>query len=150
VNDRAHVALISGAVGVHLRSAGMPARRVRLVVGPAAHIGRSVHDLDELAPNEMEDVDYVSFGTVFQSASKPPGHPVAGLARLARCCARAGRPVMAVGGISVARCNDVAATGAAGVAAIGLFADAWRRGGTALSDVVARVHDAWARSEAGR
>ena len=149
VNERAHVARVAGADGVHLRSTGMPAARVRPVVGRDAVIGRSVHRGDELAPDEFVEVDYVLFGTVFPSTSKAPDHPVAGLDGLASCCAGASRPVLAIGGIGIEHCGTVAQQGAMGVAAIGLFADAWRHKGVAgLGDVVARVHEAWARAEA--
>jgi len=151
VNERAHVARAAGAAGVHLRATGMPATRVRPVVGDAAIIGRSVHAPDELAPDELVEVDYVLFGTVFPSASKAPGHAVAGVGGLASCCARLTRPVLAVGGITLEHCEAVAGAGAAGVAAIGLFADAWRqRASSGLGDVVARVHDAWTRAETRR
>jgi thiamine-phosphate pyrophosphorylase len=143
VNDRAHVAMASGVAGVHLRGTSMPASRVRAVVGGVAVVGRSVHASGDLAPDELEGVDYVLFGTVFSSASKPPGAPVAGLDRLEACCAKARRPVMAVGGVTVANCRMVAERGAAGIAAIGLFADAWRQGGSALGDVVTRLDEAW-------
>ena len=62
------------------------------------------------------------FGSVFESNSKPPGHPVAGIGALARVCASVPLPVLAVGGITLSRIPDVARAGAAGVAAIGLFA----------------------------
>jgi thiamine monophosphate synthase len=55
------------------------------------------------------------------SASKPPGHPVAGLQELARVCQSTSLPVIAVGGISVANTREVHAAGAKGIAAIGLF-----------------------------
>lgn len=147
VNDRAHVALAAGAAGVHLRASSMPARRVRPVVGRAAVVGRSVHAPGELGPDEMEGLDYVLFGTVFPTDSKPPDHPVAGLDALEACCETAGRPVLAVGGVTLANCLRVAERGAAGIAAIGLFAEAWRQGGAALGDVVARLHEAWPESE---
>ena len=66
--------------------------------------------------------DYLLFGTVFESRGKAPGHPVAGLEALARVCATVRLPVLAIGGITVARVPEVAKAGAAGVAAIGLFA----------------------------
>ncbi len=150
VNDRAHVGVAGGAAGVHLRASSMPARRVRAVVPPASIIGRSVHGDEALAPDEMEGVDYVLFGTVFESGSKAPGHQVAGLAALARCCARVARPVLAVGGVTADNCRDVAARGASGIAAIGVFAEAFRRGGSALSDLVARVHEGLSKGEAPR
>lgn len=151
VNERAHVARAAGASGVHLRATGMPAPRVRPVVGSAAVIGRSVHAAGELAPDELVEIDYVLFGTVFASTSKAPGHAVAGVGGLASCCAQVDRPVLAVGGVTLEQCEAVARSGAVGVAAIGLFAEAWQQqaaGG--LGDVVRRVHDAWLRAETRR
>lgn len=150
VNDRAHVVPATGAAGVHLRASSMSASRARASVGAAALVGRSVHDQDDLAPVEMEGVDYLLFGTVFPSASKGPGHPTAGLDRLEACCRRAGRPVLAIGGITVAGCRAAARRGASGVAAIGIFAEAWRQGGTVLDEVVSRMHERLAEAETWR
>lgn len=150
VNERAHVARVTGAAGVHLRASGMPARRVRPQLGPTALIGRSLHGTDHLASGEMKEVDYVLFGTVFPSASKAPDHPVAGLAGLASCCEQAGRPVLAVGGMTADNSRDVARHGATGVAAIGLFAEAWKRGAGALDEVVWQIEEAFRRAETDR
>lgn len=125
VNDRTDVALAAGAAGVHLRADSIPAGRVRAMAGPDFLVGRSVHHEDEAADADAEGAcDYLIFGTVFPSSSKPPGHQAAGLAALSRVCARVAAPVLAIGGISIARASDVARAGAAGVAAIQLFAEA--------------------------
>lgn len=125
VNERADVALAAGAAGVHLRDGSIPASRVRAIVPAGFLIGRSVHS--EAAACEAEadgGCDYLVFGTVFPSATKPGGHPVAGLDALERVCRAVRLPVIAIGGITEARVAEVAAAGAAGIAAIGLFADA--------------------------
>jgi thiamine-phosphate pyrophosphorylase len=123
VNDRLDVALAARAHGVHLRGDSMPASRVRQITPPGFVVGRSVHAPGELADRvEHEAVDYVLFGTVFETASKP-GRAAAGLPLLATMAAASRRPVLAVGGITVDRVGMVMNAGAAGVAAIGLFAD---------------------------
>ena len=125
VNDRTDVALAAGAAGVHLRADSIPAARVRAVAGADFLVGRSVHDEDEAAASDAEGAcDYLIFGTVFPSSSKPPAHKAAGLSALARVCARVTTPVLAIGGLSIERAPDVARAGAAGVAAIQLFAGA--------------------------
>jgi thiamine-phosphate pyrophosphorylase len=122
VNDRLDVALAAGAAGVHLRGDSIPSSRARALSGPGFVIGRSVHDEDEAAAMEAEGgCDYLLFGTVFPTSSKPPGHRLGGLTALRRACARVRIPVLAIGGISVERMAGVAAAGAAGVAAISLF-----------------------------
>lgn len=122
VNDRVDVALAAGADGVHLKSDAPPAGDVRQIASPELVIGRSVHSAEEAAAAGA--CDYLVFGTVFPSGSKPAGHPVAGIEALKRVCESTTLPVFAIGGISVNRATAVAAAGAAGVAAIGLFSDA--------------------------
>lgn len=123
VNDRVDVAVAAGAHGVHLRANSMPAARVRTIVPPAFIIGRSVHSADETTRVTSDgSIDYLIFGTVFPTASKP-GATVTGLGGLAASCHATSVPVLAVGGMRPDRLAGVAAAGAAGIAAIGLFAD---------------------------
>ena len=139
VNDRVDVAIAAGAAGVHLRGDSAPASRVRAMATFAAAsadsakaaapkapgrflIGRSVHSLAEVDAALVDGgSDYLLFGTVFPSAGKPDGHPVAGLDALRQACARSSVPVLAIGGMTEARVAEVRAAGAAGFAAVGLF-----------------------------
>jgi thiamine-phosphate pyrophosphorylase len=124
VNDRLDVALAAGAHGVHLRADSMPARTVRTLCPPGFVIGRSVHARDEaIAAAAAGGLDYLLFGTVFPTASKP-GREATGTSALAEVVAATAIPVLAVGGVSTDKVGDVAAAGAAGFAAIGMFADA--------------------------
>jgi thiamine-phosphate pyrophosphorylase len=123
VNDRIDVALAAAVAGVHLPGRAVACSRVRAIVPEGFLIGRSVHTVDEaVSAAAGGGCDYLMFGSVFESNSKPPGHPVAGIGALARVCASVPLPVLAVGGITLSRVPDVAQAGAAGVAAIGLFA----------------------------
>jgi thiamine-phosphate pyrophosphorylase len=128
VNDRLDVALAASAAGVHLRSDGPPPVRVRDVCPPGFAIGRSVHSAAETA-GLAEHVDYLLFGTVFESRSKRAGSPVAGLDELRRAVAATPAPVLAIGGITPARARACLETGAAGVAAIGVFLPEGRAAG---------------------
>lgn len=124
VNDRLDVALAAGAHGVHLRASSVSAARVRERVGKPFLIGRSVHGLAEATAAASEGgCDYLLFGTVFPSRSKPEGHLIAGVEALRGVCAAVKLPVVAIGGITRERAADVSAAGAAGIAAIGLFDD---------------------------
>ena len=118
VNDRVDVALAAGADGVHLPAGSPPATVVRETRADWL-IGRSIHSVDEA--RLIQGADYLMFGTVFESRSKPAGSPVAGIEALADAAVVASVPVLAIGGITpsrVAACRDA---GAAGVAAIELF-----------------------------
>jgi thiamine-phosphate pyrophosphorylase len=129
VNDRIDVALAAGAAGVHLPAAGPPAARVRAASPATWLIGRSTHTLDEIAA--AADVDYLIFGPVFPTASKPPGAPTTGVAGLRAAVAAARVPVIAIGGIDAGTAPECLAAGAAGIAGI----DLWRPG----PDLAARV-----------
>jgi thiamine-phosphate pyrophosphorylase len=124
VNDRVDVAIAAGAHGVHLRGDSAPARRVRAVAPSPFLIGRSVHTREEVEHVAAEgDVDYLLFGTVFDTASKP-NHQSAGLAGLSDAVSTATSvPVLAIGGMSLATVRQLPVTGCAGFAAIGQFAD---------------------------
>jgi thiamine-phosphate diphosphorylase len=136
VNDRVDVALAAGAHGVHLRGDSLPAARARRMVPPEFLLGRSVHGLDEaLRAQDQGGLDYLVFGTVFGTASKSGG-AVAGVDALARVASATRLPVIAIGGMSAATLPEVGAAGAAGFAAIGLFAD------SSLEQLQVSVHQA--------
>ncbi len=122
VNDRLDVAMAAGAHGVHLRGDSMAAPRVRAIAPRGFLVGRSVHSRDEAKRvTDGGGVDYLLFGTVFATPSKP-AVPAAGLRALADVVAATSVPVLAVGGMEPGRLRAVAGTGAVGIAAIGLFA----------------------------
>lgn len=144
VNDRSDVSMAAGADGVHLRASAMPASRVRAIAPARFLIGRSVHSAGEARDAEADGaVDFLIFGTVFPSAGKPAGHPVAGIAALADVCSAVRVPVLAIGGMRPDRAAECAAAGASGVAAIGMFEEADRRGGGSLQDLVRRLRQAF-------
>jgi thiamine-phosphate pyrophosphorylase len=120
VNDRLDVALACGAAGVHLRERSMPPQAVRTLTPPGFVVGRSVHD-PEAAGRAAPFVDYLIAGTVWPSASKPPGAPLLGVDGLSAVAAAVRVPVLAIGGVTEQRAAAAAAAGAAGCAAIGLF-----------------------------
>lgn len=125
VNDRADVAIAAGADGVHLKSDGPDAASLRGIVPADFLIGRSIHTADQARGlSAAGGYDYLVFGTVFRSESKPDGHPIAGVDALAEVCRVSSIPVVAIGGIDIGRAREAAAAGASGVAAINLFASA--------------------------
>jgi thiamine-phosphate diphosphorylase len=139
VNDRLDVALAAGAHGVHLRHDSFSATRIRSMAPRGFLVGRSVHDVPSArAAAEAGGLDYLIFGSVFATASKP-GRAPAGLAALAAVASATPLPVLAVGGITLARLPAISEAGAMGIAAIGLFADAPLE---RLDEIVARIRNA--------
>jgi thiamine-phosphate pyrophosphorylase len=120
VNDRLDVALSSGAAGVHLRGDGIPPKIVRSHVPRGFLVGRSVHSRDEAVLHGAH-VDYLIAGTVWDTASKPGATALLGRAGLAEIVRAVEVPVLAIGGVEAHRFRDIAESGAAGAAAVGLF-----------------------------
>jgi len=118
VNDRADVAITAGADGVHLPADGLPVARTR-TLNERWTIGRSVHAGDAAA--DFAGADYLLFGTVFPSASKPAAWSTTGLAGLQTMTAATTTPVVAIGGLTPERAEACAAAGAAGAAGIRVF-----------------------------
>jgi thiamine-phosphate pyrophosphorylase len=127
VGDRVDVAVAARADGVHVRGDGPDVRRVRGLLEDGALVGRSVHLGDP--PGAGEGADYVIFGPVYQTASKPEGWHPAGVEGLRQAVAAGGR-VVAIGGITPDRVAACLAAGARGVAGIGIFLppDRWPGG----------------------
>lgn len=121
VTDRADVAVAAGASGVHLKSAGPEAARVRAILPAHMTLSRAVHSAVEAAHAGADGaLDWVVAGTAFASVSKPDRAPL-GKAGLRAIVEASPVPVVAIGGITAANARDLLAAGAAGVAGIGLF-----------------------------
>jgi thiamine-phosphate diphosphorylase len=124
VNDRLDIALAAGAHGVHLRGDSCPPPAVRRLTPDKFIVGRSVQSLEEAAAVDDEGAcDYLVFGTVFASATKPIDHRPAGLDALRAVCERVRVPVLAIGGVTAANAASLRAAGASGLAGIGIFAE---------------------------
>jgi thiamine-phosphate pyrophosphorylase len=119
VNDRLDVALASGAHGVHLGGGSISAADVRRLVPPGFLVGRSVHAVAEAIA--AGPVDYLVAGTVFATVSKVGNYHLMGLEGLRAVVSAVSVPVLAIGGVTVENVEQIAGTGAAGIAAIGLF-----------------------------
>jgi thiamine-phosphate pyrophosphorylase len=121
VNDRADVARLAGAAGVHVGQEDLTPGAVRTIVGRDRLIGVSTHTSAQLDAAVREPIDYVAIGPVFGTASKATGYDAVGLemVRQAADCAHAcGLPLVAIGGITVDRAADVIRAGADSVAVI--------------------------------
>ena len=123
VADRVDVALASGAFGVELGERSLPVERVRSWVGNRLFLGRSVHDLAGARAAADAGADWLLFGQIYASRSKPEGQPV-GLASLRAVTAAVLVPVLAIGGVERDRVSEVLAAGARGIAVISAVAGA--------------------------
>ena len=112
VNDRADIALASGADVLHLGQDDLPLPVARGIIGPRPVVGRSTHDREQATAAVNEDVDYFCVGPCWPTPTKP-GRPSPGL-DLVRATAELAthKPWFAIGGIDEQRLPEVLEAGA--------------------------------------
>jgi thiamine-phosphate pyrophosphorylase len=121
VNDRADIARLAGAGGLHLGQTDLSPSAARILVGPDAVVGLSTHTPDQYVAAAGEPLNYVAIGPVFATSTKDTGWDAVGLDGVRRAAewARAhGLPLVAIGGITLARARSVREAGAQSVAVI--------------------------------
>jgi thiamine-phosphate pyrophosphorylase len=117
VNDRADIARLVAADGLHLGQDDLPVGDARRVIGKM-QIGVSTHDLEQAIQAERDGADLIAFGPVFGTTTKENPDPVVGLDGLAEVCRAVSRPVVAIGGITPENAAETLRAGARYVAAI--------------------------------
>lgn len=124
VNDRPDVALLAGTAGVHLGQDDLAVDDARLVLGPDAIVGLSTHEDAQVRAAGAAPATYLAIGPVFASQTKPGAHPAVGLAGVARARRLTGRPLVAIGGVTLETASEVIAAGADSVAVIAALLEA--------------------------
>jgi thiamine-phosphate pyrophosphorylase len=119
VNDRIDEARLANADGVHLGQNDLAPADARQMLGSDRLIGFSTHSAGQVETAVSLPIDYLAIGPVFATASKAQPDPVVGLEGVRTAVERAGPiPVVAIGGITLARAPDVLACGTAAIAVI--------------------------------
>ena len=118
VNDRADIALAVGAAGAHFGQDDMPVVIGKQILSTNAIIGASARTEAKILAAISEGADYIGFGPIYGTTSKPDAETAKGLDRLRRMCDIAACPVIAIGGIGAQTAADVIRAGAHGIAVI--------------------------------
>lgn len=118
VNDRADLALLAGADGVHLGDEDLPVAEARRLVGPDLLVGRTTRTLEEARAAIRDGADHVGYGPIFPSRTKPLAIPPRGLDGLRAVAAALGAPVVAISGIDLSNAGEVGRAGAACAAVV--------------------------------
>ena len=127
VNDRADVARMADAAGVHVGQEDLEPSAVRRVVGAAAIVGLSTHTIEQIERARREPITYLAVGPVFGTASKDTGYEAVGLDLVSEAVRSSSGPggvngdripVVAIGGITLDRAPSVVSAGASSVAVI--------------------------------
>ncbi len=114
VNDRVDIAFAAEIGTVQLASHSIDSKIIRNKF-PTLRIGCSVHSVEEAIEKEGNGADYLIYGHIYESNSKP-GMPSRGLARLEEVVNHVAIPVIAIGGITPHNVHSVLQVGAEGVA----------------------------------
>jgi thiamine-phosphate pyrophosphorylase len=122
VNDRADVARLSGADGVHVGQDDLAPAAVRRILEAGAIVGLSTHTPEQMEAAIRQPVTYVAMGPVFVTGTKATGYDALGLEPVRRAAVRTrerGLPLVAIGGVTLDSAPEVIRAGADCVAVIG-------------------------------
>jgi thiamine-phosphate pyrophosphorylase len=117
VNDRADVAMLCNADGVHLGQDDLPLQVGRKLLGNKI-IGISTHDIEQARQAQRDGADYIGFGPMFGSRTKDTGYSARGLAMLKEIRAAVTVPIVAIGGITEQNVSQIWQAGADSAAII--------------------------------
>ncbi len=123
VNDRADIAKLAQADGVHLGQEDLDPVSVRRLLGGSAVIGMSTHSTDQVRAASKLPADYIAVGPIFGTSTKDTGYREVGTQLVSEAAeilrdADVVKPIVAIGGITLERASDVIRAGASSVAII--------------------------------
>src|SRR5208282_4101527 len=107
MNDRADVAALAGAGGVHVGQDDLPVEAARRICGPDCWVGISTHTLDQVRAAAATSADYIAVGPIFATATKANPEPVVGVEFVREARKLTGKPLVAIGGITAERAAEV-------------------------------------------
>jgi thiamine-phosphate pyrophosphorylase len=118
VNDRADVAALAEADGVHVGQDDLTVDAAREIVGAEKLVGVSTHNVEQFREAVATSADYIAVGPIFETGSKANPDPVVGTQLLREVRGLTGKLIIAIGGITLGRAPDVIAAGADSLAVI--------------------------------
>jgi len=111
LNDHPELVPLTGADGAHVGQEDLAVSRARELAGSGALIGLSTHSLAQAMDSANSQPDYIGFGPLFSTPTKPDYLPI-GLEEIAVVQERVGLPVFCIGGIKLENLPTVRAAGA--------------------------------------
>lgn len=112
VNDRADVAAMAGAAGVHVGQEDLSPEEARAICGLERWVGLSTHNIEQVRTAAAGSAEYIAVGPIFATKTKENPDPVVGLELIREARKLTRKPLVAVGGITEERCGEVFAAGA--------------------------------------
>jgi thiamine-phosphate pyrophosphorylase len=111
INDHPEIARIVPAEGVHVGQDDLPIARVREIAGPNCVVGKSTHSVDQAIRAFYEGADYIGFGPIFATPTKPDYAPI-GLDEIRKVHEAVHIPIFCIGGIKLDNLPEVIEAGA--------------------------------------
>ena len=111
VNDYAEIARRVPVEGVHVGQDDDPIAVVRVKSGRNVIVGKSTHSLEQAITAQSEGADYIGFGPIFATPTKPDYKPI-GLTDIRRIDTEVTLPIFCIGGIKIDNLEQVIAAGA--------------------------------------
>lgn len=112
VNDRPDLAAMCPARGVHVGQDDLDVDTARSICGPSLWVGVSTHSVEQLAAANSTSADYIAVGPIFSTGTKKRPDPVVGTEFIRRVRGLTRRPLVAIGGITLERSEEVLRSGA--------------------------------------
>jgi thiamine-phosphate pyrophosphorylase len=112
MNDRADMAALASAGGVHVGQDDLPVEAARRICGPDCWVGVSTHNLEQFRAAAATSADYIAVGPIFATATKKRPDPIVGVEFIRRIRPLTQKPLVAIGGITAERAREVYVAGA--------------------------------------
>ena len=120
INDHPQVAAAVGSEGAHVGQDDLSVEQTRRIVGASCFVGKSTHSLAQARAAMAEGADYIGFGPLFATGTKPDYAPI-GLRDIAEVHGFATVPVFCIGGVNRDRLDAVLRAGARRVVVVSAF-----------------------------
>jgi len=111
MNDHAEIASRVPVEGVHVGQDDDSIEAARRKAGHEIIVGKSTHSLEQARAAQREGADYIGFGPIFATPTKPDYTPI-GLADISRVHAEVSLPIFCIGGINIDNLQSVMDAGA--------------------------------------
>lgn len=123
INDHPEIAARVGAEGIHVGQDDDAVAKAREIVGPDCFVGKSTHSLDQATAAQTEGADYIGFGPLYATGTKPDYTPI-GLQDITEVHQRVQLPIFCIGGVNASRLDEILQAGARRVVVVSAFLQA--------------------------
>lgn len=120
INDHPNIAATIGSDGIHVGQDDDSVAKARTIVGPGIFVGKSTHSLAQAIAAQTEGADYIGFGPLYATGTKPDYPPI-GLADITQVHQLVSLPIFCIGGVNAVRAPDIFAAGARRVVVVSAF-----------------------------